>query len=112
MQSLAMLNDPQMIEAARFVGLRMLEEGGQDLDQQLLFGFRLITGRKPGPKELALLKKMHEAEMKNFSQYPEKAEAYLGVGTLRTDYQDRRSLATMSTIALAIMNTDEYLTRK
>jgi hypothetical protein len=36
----------------------------------------------------------------------------LGVGTLRTDYQDRRSLATMSTIALAIMNTDEYLTRK
>jgi hypothetical protein len=112
MQSLAMLNDPQMIEAARFVGLRMLEEGGQDVDLKLLFGFRLITGRKPGPKELALLKKMHEAEIKNFSQYPEKAEAYLGVGTLRTDYQDRRSLATMSTIALAIMNTDEYLTRK
>jgi hypothetical protein len=112
MQSLAMLNDPQMIEAALFVGLRMLEEGGQDVDRQLQFGFRLITGRKPGPKELVLLKKMHEAEMKNFSQFPEKAEAYLGVGTLRTDYQDRRSLATMSTIALAIINTDEYLTRK
>lgn len=112
MQSLAMLNDPQMIEAARFAGLRMLNEGGKERSEQLQFGFRFITGRMPGSKEIALLRKMYEAEIKNFSENPEKAEAYLCVGTMNTDYQDRSTLAAMSTIALAIMNTDEYLTRK
>lgn len=112
MQSLAMLNDPQIIEAARFVGLRMLREGGVSTAQQLTYGFRLITGRRPNAREHALLLKMYVAEYQSFKLHPQKAEVLLGVGKKRADFSEPTTLAAMTNTALALMNTDEFLTRK
>ena len=112
MQSLAMLNDPQMIEAARTVAIRMMKEGGTKRQKQLTWGFRLITGRSPNKKENALLDEMYLSELKNFETNPGKASDYLSVGKSCADVANPNELAALSNTALALMNTDEFLTRK
>lgn len=112
MQSLAMLNDPQIVEASRHVGARMMKEGGPNLQTQLTFGFRLITGRIPAPKEAQLLHEMYRAELKNFDENPNKAMALMTVGKPTTDMLAINQLAAFGNTALALMNTDEFLTRK
>ena len=112
MQSLAMLNDPQIVEASRHVGARMIREGGASIESQLMFGFRLITGRKPNRKEEQLMKEMYLAELKNFEANPQKAEALMTVGKSNIDFPGIHQLAAMGSTALALMNTDEFLTRK
>jgi hypothetical protein len=112
MQSLAMLNDPQIVEAARFVGLRMMHEGGSQTEDQLTYGFRLVTGRSPGKKESDLMRKMYSDELKKFESNPEKAKALLSVGMKPANTDKEIELAAMSNTALALMNTDEFITRK
>lgn len=112
MQSLAMLNDPQIVEAARFLALRMLNEGGNETEEKLRYGFRLITGRSPRKNELDLMKQMYADEQKQFEKNSSKATALLGVGSKKADAKDRVVLAALSNTALALMNTDEFLTRK
>jgi hypothetical protein len=112
MQSLALLNDPQIVEAARFVGLRMMHEGGSQTEDQLTYGFRLITGRSPGKKESDLMRKMYSDELKKFESNPEKAKALLSVGMKPANTDKEIELAAMSNTALALMNTDEFITRK
>ena len=112
MQSLAMLNDPQIIEAARNVAIRMMKEGGTKWQNQLSWGFRLITGRSPNKKENALLDEMYLSELKNFETNPGKASDYLSVGRSCADVANPKELAALSNTALALMNTDEFLTRK
>jgi len=112
MQSLAMLNDPQIVEAARFVGLRMMQEGGSGVEAQLNYGFKLITGRGPGKKETDLMKAMYTDELKKFEANPEKLKAWLSVGMKPAVTDKEAQLAAMSNTALALMNTDEFITRK
>ena len=80
MQSLAMLNDPQIIEAARSLAWHSMQNGGSSLENQLNYCFRLITGRKPQSKEIILLNELYKAEKKNFGKQPAKADKYLSNG--------------------------------
>jgi len=112
MQSLAMLNDPQIVEAARHVALRMQREGGGTIDQQLAWGYRLITGRRPAPKEARTLSELFGAEMQAFTAKPDQARKLLMVGSRPAPMADSVRLASLSNVALTLMNTDEFLTRK
>ena len=47
LQALVLLNETQFVEAARFVGERMLREGGATAEQRVAWAFRLIAGRAP-----------------------------------------------------------------
>ncbi len=111
MQSLALLNDPQIIEAARFIADRMLKEGGKTTLNQLKFGFSIVTGRNPNDKELQLLQNMYLVERENFKKYPGKAQKILLIGATRTKTNDVGLLATYTGIVQALMNTDEFITR-
>src|SRR5207342_1498829 len=55
LQALNLLNDPTIVEAARFLGQRLLKEGGKTTAERAPWAFRTVTGRKPSEKELALL---------------------------------------------------------
>jgi len=112
MQSLAMLNDPQIVEASRHVGYRMMTEGGVRIEDKLILGFRLITGRKPNKKEERLMYEMYTTELKNFNAYPGKAIELMSVGKSKIEVSDPKQLAAYGNTALALMNTDEFLTRK
>ena len=111
MQSLALLNDPQMIEAARLIGWRMMQEGGATTAKQLAFGFKLVTGRNPTTKELNLLENMFTTEQNNYKKNPDKAVKILSVGATKVATNQTLLLATNASVALALMNTDEFITR-
>ena len=111
MQSLALLNDPQIIEAARFIADRMLKEGGNTTQNQLKFGFYIVTGRNPNSKELQLLQNMYLVESENFKKHPVKAKKILMIGATRTKTNDLGLLATYTGIVHTLMNTDEFITR-
>ena len=89
----------------------MLQEGGSNKNDQLKFGFRLVTGRNPNGKEFQLLQKMYSVESENYKKYPDKAKKILLVGSAKIETGDFVSLATYTGIVQALMNTDEFITR-
>ena len=113
LQSLILMNDPQYVEASRVLAERMQKEGGEALEAQLVFGFRLLTSRRPNEQELGLFKALYEEERRRYQQAPSEALALLEVG----DWERDKTLDTAQTAALAIvastmMNHDEaYMKR-
>lgn len=112
MQSLALLNDPQFVEAARFVAARMIREGGNTPESQLRFGFRLITGSQPSPKAAAEALAMFKQEEEAYRNLSDKRKALLSNGLGKIEGLDELRLTALSNVALALMNTDAFLTRK
>ncbi len=112
MQSLAILNNPQMIEASMHIALRMMNEAGLELKDKLNFGFFIITGRYPNLKELNLLAKMYTTERTQFTLHPDKANKLIKTGYMKPTINNNIELASFASIAMALMNTDEFLTRK
>ena len=113
LQALVLLNDPQYLEACRMLAERMIQEGGDHPEEQLTFGFRALTGRSPKPKEVQLIARMYEEEIARFTAAPQRAKAYLSTGEYpRDEALDVVQLASLATVANAIMNTDEAYTKK
>lgn len=112
MQSLALLNDPQFVEAARFVAARMIREGGSTPETQIRFGFRLITGSQPTAREAAAAMALFKEEENTYRNLSDKRKALLANGASRIDGVDELRLTALSNVALALMNTDAFITRK
>lgn len=112
-QALVLLNDPQYVEASRVLAQRLLTEGGDTLQQQLAYGFRLLTSREPEPAELDLLASLYEAENEVFTNDPQAARDLVRVG----DYPVPPSLAATDVASLAIvantlLNFDEAVIKR
>jgi hypothetical protein len=113
LQALVLLNDPQYLEAARVLAGRMIKEGGDTPEKQLVYGFRVLTGREPGKEELSLITHLYQEELENYTEYPAKARAYLSIGEHTTQLQVAPAqLAALAVTAHAVMNTDEAYTLK
>ena len=112
MQSLALLNDPQFVEAARFVAARMMKEGGATPETRIRYGFRLIAGRYPFLKEQQSALALYRGEEAAYRNDPVKRKALLATGVGMVEGLDELQLTALSNVALALMNTDAYLTRK
>jgi hypothetical protein len=113
LQALVMMNDPTFIESAKFIADRMIQEGGSSLKDQLTLGFRLITGRHPLPAEDKLLQDMYETEWNIFKADPVKANRLLTVGNAPwTMSKDLVKTAAYVNVVMALINTDEFITRK
>ena len=80
LQALNLMNDVTFNEAARFIGQRMMKEGGSDAASRLNYGFRLILSRAPRTEELGVLESSLNYHRDYFSSDPKKAEALLKVG--------------------------------
>jgi hypothetical protein len=113
LQALTLMNDVTYVEASRKLAERMMREGGEASDERLNYGFRLVTGRAPGPQELAVLaetfQKMREAYRKDRSS----AKELLREGeAARNSKLDPREVAAYAAVASLILNTDEAVTRE
>jgi hypothetical protein len=110
LQSLVMLNDPQVLEAARVLagkipGGRLKVEGGRD---QIEMAFRLIACRRPTSKELSLLEDYYEELLVNFKKQPEKARRLLLQGEYKQlPTQDPAATAALMQVIHTIYNMDE-----
>lgn len=113
LQSLLLMNEPQMIEAARLLGERMLKQGGASLEQQLDFGFRWLTSRHLHPEERELMKSLYAEEHERFQRDPDAAEVLLQVGDYPRDQAlDSSELAAFAVVANIMMNYDEVYTKR
>ena len=113
LQALALMNDPTFIEAAKFMATRMMNEGGAGTASQLQYGFRLITGRSAGEKEKELLQRMFDSEMDVFKKSRAKAKRLLAVGNAPwNSHDDLLTTAAYTNVLMALINTDEFVTRK
>ncbi len=113
LQAMNLLNDPTYVEAARFLALRMIREGGDTVDSRLTHGFRLLLARDPKPQELRILAAAVGRSLKDFTQDPQAAHALLSVGEAKTgDRPDPAELAAYATAAGTLMNLDETVTKE
>ncbi len=113
LQALVLLNDPQFVEAARVLAVRMQKEGGEGINDQITYAFRNATGRKPQAKEVALLSELFEKEKARFQQYPKAAKEVLAIGNHPLDKTvNRNTTAALATVANTILNHDEAYMRR
>lgn len=113
LQALVMMNDPTFIEASKFIADRMMLEGGAATSDQLKYGFRLITGRTPQAAEEKLLMDMYQTETSIFQKAPVKANRLLSVGDASWNRsKDLIKTAAYVNVIMALINTDEFITRK
>lgn len=113
LQALVLLNDPQLIEAARWTGQRILREGGATRASQIDYAFRLVTGRAPSSSEVAVLDRLWTGQLQRFEREPEAATQLLTVGEAKTDAGlPPAELAATTILAQALLNHDEALMRR
>ena len=109
LQALVLLNDPQYVEASRVFATRMLQEGGDDIEEQIRWGFRMATSRLPQDREVQKIMALFE----EISQTMQEDQTALTAEILEIgeydipDGIDPQKLAVYSVIANTLLNLDE-----
>ncbi len=113
LQALALLNDPQLVEAARFLAQRMLKEGGKTATEQVTWVFRTVSGRAATDKEASIFARMLTEQKELFKADPKAAAKLLAVGDGKNDAKlDTVDLAASTMLALTVLNHDEAVMRR
>jgi hypothetical protein len=113
LQSLVLLNDPQLTEAARFLAERMFKQGGSTIQSQISYLFRLLTGRNPKSSELELLAKMYREQQEIFARNEQETATLLTVGDKANDPEfPPVDIAAGSVVASALLNFDETIMKR
>ncbi len=113
LQALVLMNDPTYIEASRHLAERMLTESPPSAAARIRHAFRLATGRAPTPQETAILRSLAREELANYQKNKEAAERLLKVGESPSNGKlDAPTLAAWTTVASAILNLDQTITKE
>ncbi|HVC94426.1 MAG TPA: PSD1 and planctomycete cytochrome C domain-containing protein [Pirellulales bacterium] len=111
LQALVLLNDPTYVEAARKLAERLLREAGST-DERITLAFRLVLARRPGDRELAVLRKVYDEQLAVYRADGDAAQALLSVGeSPRDETLDLAELAAWATVSSVLLNLDEAVTR-
>ncbi len=112
LQALALLNDPQFVEASRAFAFRILVHGGKTVESRITYAFRTATSRKPGAQEIRILKQTLEQQLAEYRRDSVAAEKLISVGGFKGESAlDEREWAAWATIASMILNLDEAVTK-
>jgi hypothetical protein len=112
LQALALLNDPQFVEASRMLAERMMKESGSDPLTRMAYAFQLATARKPAGQECTVLLDTFTKQLETYRAKPDAALELLSVGEAKRDETlDTAELAAYTTIASMILNLDETVTK-
>ena len=111
LQALALLNDPQFVEASRGLGFRMLRDGGDNVRKKIAYGFRVAIGREPSAEEVKVLARTFEEEFAEFRNEQASAAKFVSVGENKPTDVDAVELAAWTTVASTILNLDEAVTK-
>jgi hypothetical protein len=109
LQALVMMNDPTVLEAARVLAAKLLQEKSNDADK-ITKAFRLIVCRKPKKEELDILIGYYDKQKNQMKQSA--AEKLLSVGEYPIDNQlDKRIVASFMQVIAAIYNLEETIVK-
>ena len=112
LQALVMLNDPIYVEAARVFAENILKRGGQTVDAQINWAFERALSRNPTLPERRALVDLHAKSLAGFRRDPASARDFISAGDAPVAKDvNAASLAAMMTVARAILNLHETITR-
>jgi hypothetical protein len=108
LQSLALLNNPQFIEAGRVLAEKTLSKNNNSILELLPEIFRKVTSRRPSGNELNTLKKYYQEEHKRFRNNYSDAIKYINIGEKKPNYGiDPVKTAALASVINGLMNTSE-----
>lgn len=109
LQALVMLNDPTVLESARVLAAKLLQDNSVSKDK-IIKAFRLIMCRHPQEKELAILIAYYNDELKNMKA--DDAKKLLSVGEYPVpENLNKITLAAMMKVVDTIYNLEEAITK-
>ena len=112
LQALLLLNDPQYVEAARYLAERLLREDTSDR-ARLEQGFYRVAARRPDDDELAELVDLHGDLLAEFRSHPERARELIATGETEPDPSlEPVALAAWTMVANTLLNLDEVITKE
>jgi hypothetical protein len=112
LQALDLLNDPIYVEAARVFAQHILKDGGHSSPARLDWAFSRALGRKPTPEERRTLEGLYRKNLARFQAAPASAQQLAHVGEAPgAANEPAAELAAMTTVARAILNLHETITR-
>ncbi len=112
LQALQLMNDVQMVEAARGLAERLLREGGLSAQSRIRHAYRLVLAREPQDDEIRLLTKTLEKFSERFRSDESAAKELLQVGQAGWSSSIQPTdLASYTLLANLILNLDEAINR-
>ena len=113
LQALVLLNDPQLVEAARILGQKMVGQAGDDASGLVDEMFLLLTSRHPEPREREILLQTYQEQLAYFQEFPERATSFLTIGEapFREDL-DTAQLAAAGVLAEMLLNYDACIMKR
>ncbi|HEX6890487.1 MAG TPA: PSD1 and planctomycete cytochrome C domain-containing protein [Chryseolinea sp.] len=112
LQALNLLNDPQLLEAARVLGSNLVEQENLSLEDKVRLAFRKIVTRNPESHEVEILLQGYKEEYDRFMANPEEAKKFLHVGAYpQNDKLDILECAAMMHVVTIIYNLDEAISK-
>lgn len=113
LQALTLMNNKTFVEAARFLAERMLKEGGSTIQSQIIQGYKLTLCREPSASEMAVMLKVYNQFLDEFSKKEQDAVKLLETGEKARDKSlNTAAHAAMTMLASALLNLDEMITRE
>jgi hypothetical protein len=111
LQALVLLNDPQVLEAARVLAEKLMIEKTTE-QEKVEKAFRLILCRKATEKERDILFAYFESEKKKFQLAQGKAESFLKAGEFRHEnISDKAAAAALMLVIDTMYNLEEAITK-
>ncbi|MCB0634503.1 MAG: DUF1553 domain-containing protein, partial [Lewinella sp.] len=112
MQALVLLNDPEFVEASRYVAQRVMSVEAT-VEARIEQAFRLLTGKRPDDHQLSVLLELYDTEKERFAADPASATRYIAIGQFPPDASlEPIELGTMTLVANTIMNFDDFYMKR
>lgn len=112
LQALVLLNDPIFVEAARVFAENILKQGGPTVGAQINWAFERAASRKPTLAERRTLIDLRAKNLARFQRDPASAKDLISIGDAPVAKGvNAARLAAMMTVARAILNLHETITR-
>lgn len=111
--ALTLLNDPTFTEAARALATRIISECDEkDANHRIRLGMNLATSRDPDQTESQMLAELAASASAYYEAHPEEASKLTSVGLAPAEADlSPMEHAVWTTVARALLNLDETITR-
>jgi hypothetical protein len=112
LQALVLLNDPQMIEAARALAANTVKKYPESIEKQIGYVFQKATSRLPDAEESQMLMEHYKDMLAKMDNGVFTAEEYIDIGEFKSDTSvPEKQLASLALVAHTVLNLDETITR-
>ena len=112
LQALVTLNDPQFVEAARYLAQKTLKEGGADDLARMDFVAKRLLCRPLRSEETQVVRQSLADLLAHYKTRADDARKLLGVGQAKAEPTlDAATLAAWTMVANEMMNLDEALNK-